>query len=136
MNQDLAYTVYQIDETQKVLDLISEKNKSFAKDATKIKTAYEVLKAKLVVTTGDNYVGSAEKQLREKMGELYSNIASNFNAPSASQLENFEAIKQRFDGSIAEFKTLKLKNEAVIQKQVTGTAIPFVLKTFEQFVAE
>ena len=136
MNQDLAYTVYQIDETQKVLDLISEKNKSFAKDATKIKTAYEVLKAKLVVTTGDNYVGSAEKQLREKMGELYSNIASNFNAPSASQLENLEAIKQRFDGSIAEFKTLKSKNEAVIQKQVTGTAVPFVLKTFEQFVAE
>ena len=47
-----------------------------------------------------------------------------------------EAIKERFDNSIKEFKTLKAKNEPIIQKQVTSSGIPFVVKTFEEFVAE
>ncbi len=136
MCEELAYTVYEIDETLKTVDLLIEKNKGFAKDGAKIKTAYNTLKEKLVVTTGDNYVGSAEKQLREKLGELYSNVAGNFTAPSASQKENFELIKQRFDGSIAEFKTLKAKNAVAIQKQVVANAVPFVLKTFAEFTAE
>jgi hypothetical protein len=136
MSEELAYTVYQIDETVKIIDQIIEKNKGFTKDGTKIKTAYETLKNTLVVTTGDNYVGSAEKQLREKLGELYSNVASNFTAPSASQMENLELIKQRFDNSIAEFKTLKSKNEATIQKQIVANSVPFVLKTYEEFVNE
>ena len=90
----------------------------------------------MVATTGDNYVGAAEKQLREKLGELYSNVASNFTAPSASQLENMEAIKELFDNSMKEFKTLKAKNESSIKKQAVLTGIPFVLKTFEEFTAE
>jgi photosystem II stability/assembly factor-like uncharacterized protein len=136
MCEELAYTVYQIDETLKIIDLLTEKNKGFAKDGVKIKTAYNSLKEKLVVTTGDNYVGSAEKQLREKLGELYANVASNFTAPSASQKENLELIKQRFDNSMIDFKTLKTKNEAAIQKQVVANAIPFVIKTFAEFTAE
>ena len=136
MCEELAYTVYEIDETLKVVDLLIEKNKGFAKDGAKIKTAYNTLKEKLVVTTGDNYVGSAEKQLREKLGELYANVAGNFTAPSASQKENLELIKQRFDGSMTEFKTLKAKNAVAIQKQVVASAVPFVLKTFAEFTAE
>ncbi len=136
MVEQLAYTVYQMDQIVKTIDLMVDKNKSFAKDGAKIKTAYENLKAKMVVTTGDNYVGSAEKQLREKLGELYANIASNFTAPSASQLENFEVIKQRFDGAMLDFKNLKSKNDPAFQKQVTATATPFVLKSFDEFVKE
>lgn len=136
MVEELAYTVYQIDESIKVVDALTEKNKSFAKDAAKIKTAYDNLKKRLVITTGDNYVGSAEKELREKLGELYSNIASNFTAPSASQMDNFEAIKERFNGAMAEFKTLKAKNEPIILKQTAATATPFVLKTYQEFISE
>lgn len=136
MVEQLAYTVYKMDQIVKTIDLMVDKNKSFAKDGAKIKTAYENLKAKMVVTTGDNYVGSAEKQLREKLGELYANIASNFTAPSASQLENFEVIKQRFDGAMLDFKNLKSKNDPAFQKQVTATATPFVLKSFDEFVKE
>jgi hypothetical protein len=134
MCEELAYAVYQIDETLKVLDVVQEKNKGFIKEATKIKGNYNSLKEKLVVTTGDNYVGSAEKQLREKLGELYATVAGNFTAPSASQTENMAVIKQRFDNSMAEFKTLKTKNEATIQKQVSTLSIPYVLKTFAEFV--
>jgi photosystem II stability/assembly factor-like uncharacterized protein len=136
MNEELAYTVYEIDETVKVLSQITEKDKKYIKDVTKIKTAYENLKAKLVITTGDNYVGTAEPQLREKLSDLYSNIATSFIAPSSSQLESMEAIKQRFDNSQTEFKTLKTKNAASIEKMVKESSIPFTLKTFAEFVAE
>jgi photosystem II stability/assembly factor-like uncharacterized protein len=132
MTEQLAYTVYEIDETLKVL----EKDKKYNKEVAKIKTAFDGLKAKMVVTTGDNYVGSAEPQLREKLGELYSTIASNFMAPSNSQLESMEAIKQRFDNSIAEFKTLKSKNTSSIEKMLKESNIPFTLKTFTEFIAE
>ena len=136
LNEELAYTVYEMDETVKLLTQLIEKNKSYTKEGTKIKTAFENLKAKMVITTGDNYIATAEKQLREKLGELYYDIASNFTAPSASQLESMEAIKLRFDGSINDFKTLKSKNEASYLKQAKAQNIPFVLKTFEAFVAE
>ncbi len=136
LNEKLAYTVYEIDETLKLLSQSIEKNKTFTKDGTKIKTAFETLKAKMVITTGDSYVGAAEPQLREKLGELYSNVASNFKAPSSSQLENLELIKQLFDTSDSEFKALKSKYEASYIKQATANNIPFVLKTFDEFVIE
>ena len=135
-NEELAYTVYEIDETVKLLDQLIAKNKSFSKQGTKIKTDFESLKAKMVVTTGDGYVATAEPQLREKLGELYASVAGNFTAPSPSQLENKDAILQRFDTSMTEFKNLKAKNEATYLKQAKEQNIPFILKTYAEFVAE
>ncbi len=136
MNEELAYAVYEIDDTVKTLDQIIVKNPKFAKDASKIKVAYENQKAKMVVTTGDNYVGSAEKQLREKLGELYANIANNFTAPSASQLDNLEAIKITFDSALKDFNLLKSKYDAIVKKQAEANAITTKIKTFAEFIAE
>ena len=136
MSEELAYTVYQIDENDKLLNQIIEKNKGFSKDGNKIKNAFQTLKEKLVVTTGDNYVGSAEPQLREKLGDLYTTIAGGFNAPSASQLENFDAIKTRFDDSIKEFKQINSKYEATISKQASVNGFSTKIKTFAEFIAE
>ncbi|MFV8363092.1 WD40/YVTN/BNR-like repeat-containing protein [Flavobacterium sp. ZT3P35] len=135
-NEELAYAVYEIDETVKLLDQLIAKNKSFAKNGTKIKTDFENVKAKMVVTTGDGYVASAEPQLREKLGELYASVAGNFTAPSPSQLENKESIMQRFDSEMKDFKTVKAKNEATYLKQAKEQNIPFVLKTYAEFIAE
>ena len=90
----------------------------------------------MVVTTGDGYVGTADPQLREKLGELYATVAGNFTAPSASQMDNMESVKISFDEIMKEFKTLKTKNEVEYTKQATANAIPFVLKSFKDFVAE
>ena len=136
MNEKLAYSVYEIDEIVKLLNQSIEKNKGFSKEGNKIKAAFETLKAKMVVTTGDGYVGSAEPQLREKLGELYANVAGNFKAPSNSQLENMELIKQLFDTANNEFIALKTKHQAGYLKQATTNNIPFVLKTFDEFVKE
>ena len=43
----------------------------------------------LVITTGDNYVASADPELREKMGDLYSGVAGNYGKVTGARKENF-----------------------------------------------
>lgn len=73
--------------------------------------------------------------MREKLGELYATTATNFMAPSASQMANLEVVKERYDKAMSDFKILKTKNEATVQKQAAATGVPFVMKTFADFVA-
>ena len=58
------------------------------------------LKKSLVITTGDNYVGAAKKQLREKMADLYSKVASSYDKPSANELDNLELIEEEMKSAI------------------------------------
>ena len=66
----------------------------------------EALKETLVITTGDNYVGSAEPQLREKIANLYAKLASSYDVPSQAELDNLAALEKRFKRA----KTDILKN--------------------------
>ena len=43
---------------------------------------------------------------------------------------------QRFDSEMKDFKTVKAKNEATYLKQAKEQNIPFVLKTYAEFVSE
>ena len=83
MTENLAYMVYTIDEL-----ISNEKTKE------KVISKLNELKKSLVITTGDNYVGTAKKELREKMGDLYSKVASSYDKPSANELENLELIEK------------------------------------------
>jgi hypothetical protein len=87
MTQELAYLVYEVDEL--ITKTETQKN-------TKISAKLNDLKKSLVITTGDNYVGAAEPQLREKMADLYSKLASSYDKPSAADLENLGIISDRF----------------------------------------
>lgn len=115
MSQDLAYLVYE-------LDVIIETSK----DNKKLSSSLNALKETLVITTGDNYVSSAEPQLREKMADLYSKIAGSYDKPSNAELENLSIIKDRFFKAKKDFEKLKKKaNTKDLQ-----------LKTFDEFVNE
>ncbi len=87
MTQELAYLVYEVDAL--ITKTETQKN-------TKISAKLNDLKKSLVITTGDNYVGAAEPQLREKMADLYSKLASSYDKPSAADLENLGIISDRF----------------------------------------
>lgn len=114
MTQELAYMVYE-------LDALIE-----ATPKTKVKTALNNLKETLVITTGDNYVGSAEPQLREKMSDLYAKIAGSYDKPSNNEMQSLQVIEERFNKAKADFA--KLKKKAKVED--------LQLKTFDEFVNE
>ncbi|MDX5583321.1 MAG: hypothetical protein QNK20_00125, partial [Aureibaculum sp.] len=116
MMQELAYMVYELDG---ILVKAEElKNK-------KLISSLNGLKETLVITTGDNYVGSAESQLREKMAGLYSKIAGSFDKPSNAELENLSIIEERFEKAIKEYSKIKKKVRFLEELK---------LKTFEEFI--
>lgn len=116
MTQELAYVVYELDEM--IAKATVDKN---SKMVAKLNT----LKETLVVTTGDNYVGAAEPQLREKMADLYSKLADNYDKPSSAEMENLMVISERFETAKADFAKLKKKFK---------TKERMVLMTFDEFL--
>jgi hypothetical protein len=132
MTEDLAYLVYEIDEILKH----TETNKStLAKQGTVLATKLNELKNTLVITSGDNYVGAAEPQLREKMGDIYSKIASYYGKPSESEFQNIKLITNKFNKAKTDFETIKNKYYkpylAAAEKQQLK---PVELKTYEEFI--
>lgn len=133
--QSLAYMVYQIDEMIKLNGEISAKDKAYAKTADKINVELNKLKNTMVITTGDNYVGSAEKQLREKLGLIYAAVAGQYDAPSPSQKANIESVMETFNKAEMEFKRVeKTHFSKIIEKAKKGTP-EYKLKSFDEFIA-
>lgn len=116
MTQELAFLVYELDELITAAEAKGDK-KSIGK--------FNDLKESLVITTGDNYVGAAEPQLRERMADLYSKVASSYDRPSAAELTNLEVITSRFNAAKISFE--KLKTSFLKKNEVT-------LKSFEEFL--
>ena len=115
MTEELAYMVYVIDE------LILNENTN---ESTRLEL--NELKKSLVITTGDNYVGAAKKQLREKMSDLYSKVASSYDKPSANELDNLALIEE-------EMKSANKRYSKIIKK-IKPELMPE--KTFDDFINE
>ncbi|MDA3906778.1 MAG: hypothetical protein PF484_11950 [Bacteroidales bacterium] len=116
MTEELAYIVYELDA---ILDAVNKDNK-------KLISSLNSLKETLVITTGDNYVGSAEPQLREKMADLYAKIAGSYDKPTSNELGNLSIIEERFETAKKDFA--KLKKKAKLDD--------LVLKSFDEFIKE
>ena len=109
MVEDLAYMVYELGETQKKAEEVIANAPKGKKTAQKLHDALENLRKELVITTGDNYVASAEPELRERMGELYSNVAGSYDRVSGAQQENFALIKGEFDAATKKYNAIMAK---------------------------
>ena len=135
MSEQLAYLVYRIDETILTAEKVVKSGKTGQKVAQPILDDLNKLKETLVITTGDNYVGSADPQLREKISDLFSKIASGFESPSASELANYSLLKSQFDIAIQEYEKIEQKKAPKMNKVINELKIePVVVKTFEEFV--
>ncbi|NND62428.1 MAG: hypothetical protein HKN48_04475 [Flavobacteriaceae bacterium] len=110
MVEDLAYMVYEIGETQATAEKVIKEHPKGKKNAQKLWDALEALRKDLVITTGDNYVASAEPELRERMGELYSGVASSYDRVSGARKQNFELISE-------EMNTAKEKFTQIMEKE-------------------
>ena len=94
MNEQLAYMVDQIDRMKEGSDMVLDKapGKELTAKVRGFARKLEKLKDPLVVMTGDNYVGSAEPLLREKIAALYGNVAGYVGKPSNAQVKNMELL--------------------------------------------
>jgi photosystem II stability/assembly factor-like uncharacterized protein len=135
--QELAYFVYTLDTWDASAKDYMKKNAKPGSAADKTSKGLNAIKDKCVVTKGDNYVGQGEPQLREKLGDIYSNIGSYYGAPSSSQLENVQSLRDLFKEQKIAFDKIKAgdlkKFEAELAKQ--KMSLP-VIKTFEEFLKE
>ena len=135
MSQELAYMVYTLDEYVKIAEGVKARDAKSAKIALPLITELTKLKETLVVTKGDNYVGAAEPQLREKMSELYAKVADSYYAPNQSELANLEAIESRFNTGKSDYKKIKEKHLPKVIGATSKDGIqPLVLKTFEEYL--
>jgi hypothetical protein len=135
MNEELAYIVHQIDEWTKHAEKHAKSEPKLTKSGTKLAADLQKLKATMVITTGDNYVGRAENMLREDLGEIYSTIGSNFGPPTASQLENVKLIEDQMMDARNGWKAIQSgdlkKYIAMLPKLEIKDA---EIETFEQYV--
>ncbi len=113
LTQDLAYMVYQTDEM-------------IEGSQGKLKSKLMDLKKTLVITTGDNYVGAAEPELREKLANLYSKVADSYSVPSPNEMEYMEVILNLYSTAEKEFNRLKKKSKISFEE----------LKSFDEFLDE
>lgn len=135
MNEELAFMVYEIDEYIKHAEKTKKSNPKLAKSADKLMDELNDLKSTLVITSGDNYVGRAENQLREDLADIYSTIGGNYGAPTKSQLATVELMKSRLNegketmdairsGTMKKYNAGLTKSELSLPK----------LKSFEDYV--
>lgn len=135
-NEELAYLVYELDELIALNSKIIEKSPKALKTNGKIDSELNSLKNTMVVTSGDNYVGAAEPQLREKLSAIYATIATQFDAPSPSQKANIENIIDQFNTAKSGFSDLKSKYKNKLVEQAEKLQIPFTLQSFEEYLKE
>jgi hypothetical protein len=69
----------------------------------------------MVVTTGDNYVGTAEPELREKISSLYGVTASYAGKPSQAQLANLRELQTQLATVASDMQAVIADTEKAIQ---------------------
>ena len=135
VQEDLAYMVYQIDEMINKGKSAIDNDKKAARAAQPLIDELDALKITLVVTTGDNYVGTAPPQLREKLSSLYSDVASSYEAPSAAQLDNIKLLMERFDTAKIDFEKIKAKRLGKFNKYLEKAGMEAMsFKTQKEFI--
>ena len=121
MSEELAGEVEKMDKlietTDEIISKVTDKKVLKKLGLDEYKQSLLKTKEKMVVMTGDNYVGQAEPRLREKIASLYSEIISYPGLPSNAQLKNLELLQKEMEVSNQEVKkhieAAKAKNEVL-----------------------
>ena len=117
MMESLADEVEKIDQLQKSSETISGsvKDKKMLKKLQLNEYVKEIedLRKILVVTTGDNYVGAAEPQLREKIANLYGEVLGYAGKPTNAQLKNLDMLQGKLKEATSKIKNLETKAESI-----------------------
>ena len=133
MSQELAYFVYEIDEQIKKAEEVSQKGGQ--KVAQPALDELNSLKETLVITTGDNYVGAAEPQLREKLGDIYSKVATSYDKVSSTEKQNMKLMEDNFTEAKGSYEKIKGKQIKKMNSFIEKNELkPVELLSFEDFL--
>ena len=138
MIQDLAYLVYQIDQWDAKATAYKTKHTKADKYVDALRMDLTAMRNTLVVTTGDNYVGAAEDELREKLNEIFANVSSYFGAPSSSELANITALSNELNKAKKQFGVLqetKIKALKSLLEKDSEIKMPEIL-SFDEFIKQ
>jgi photosystem II stability/assembly factor-like uncharacterized protein len=137
MVEDLAYMVYEIGNYQTSAKKIIDANGKGTKEAQKYWDTLEALRTDLVITTGDRYVGAAEPELRERMGDLYSNVATSYDRVSGALIQNYELIKGEFATEKSRYQKIQGKEGKKFMKVLEKLEIKTPeMKSKEDFLSK
>lgn len=129
--EDLAYLGYRID------SFVKELADSDSKNAKKMSAELTDLKSRLVVTTGDRYVQEAEDELREKLSELYNQVARSFDRPAPVQYTNADEYEKQLQAAWKDLKSIESKYASKVNKKLEKEGKSSVeTKTKEEFLTE
>jgi photosystem II stability/assembly factor-like uncharacterized protein len=135
MTEQLAHVVDQVDAMRAATADRLAKNVKLKKVAEPMIKEMDTFKETLVVTKGDNYVGSAEPQFREKLSSLFGEIASYAGKPSNAQMANVKVMESRLADTQTKLEALKA-NVAKLNLQLVKLKLDEIkTRTFEEFKA-
>lgn len=126
MCEDLAYQVNQMDEMIAFSEKLATDNPNLKSVTDEVIKSLNDLKNISVITTGDNYVGAAEPQLREKLATLYSKVAQGFTPPTPSEMDNLSLLEQDFNAGADTLEKIKSGAWSKLMKKAekAGIEIP------------
>jgi photosystem II stability/assembly factor-like uncharacterized protein len=135
MTQNLAYLVHEIDAHLDYAESLSKAQPANEKKLVAYVAELNKLKEGLVITKGDNYVGAAEPQLREKLSDLYSVVVGSYDKPSNTQQESMKGLAVNLNEAKMSLDKIKLKHFKTIEAIASATkAEPFKTVSFQEFI--
>jgi len=136
MTEELASMVDQLDAMRDGTADRLAKNAKLKKLAEPMLKEFDALKETLVVTKGDNYVGGAEPQFREKLAGLYSEVAGYAGRPSNAQMASITVLEGRFNEAKAKVEGFKSNQLIKLNAQLVKLKLEEIkVRTFEEFKA-
>ena len=133
MSESLAFHVYEINEMTTFANRLASENPGVKSIVDKMLPTLTELKESSVITTGDNYVGAAEPELREKLATLYSKIAASYTPPSKSELDNMSLLEETFNSITESLEKVKSGDWSELMKFVekNGMETPKMMDKME-----
>lgn len=139
MSEQLAYLVDQIDGIKLASEgilpkVVTPKLKKQLPIENLVKEMM-TFKESLVVLKGDNYVGTAEPQLREKLANLYGEVAGFAGRPSTAQMANLKVMEEQLNTAKSKVEAWKAQLTALTPALLKAQLPEFKFKTFDEFKA-
>ncbi len=139
MSEELGYVVDQIDNIKTATDGIMPKlttpklKKQFPIES--IVKEMTTLKETLVVLKGDNYVGSAEPQLREKISSLYGEVVGFAGRPTNAQMANLKVLEEKLNDAKSKIEGWKNQLSTLAPAMLKAQLPEIKVRSFEEFKA-